>query len=324
MEENMDRLIDVRRKASLDFMRSYEIRRRLMAAEDGNEVASDVSGEAASPHPYHPFPITGQVRLLSQTEELTYVLLLRRWSADSFLVVPFSAYSDPATDMELKLRTQGGLGLRVLQIWNARSLQIATLQNTWLVAKLPQEDVEDAKAMWQYSIGGEPPSEDILSRTGLPIRRRDDPRIGYQDEVMVNFAKLDAVDLESASAELQASDANSGIMEFPFEVSSVEKECHALAAAGVALPEMATLEVEGLEGEILLKNDKKIGRLVLRAYDHDGELNAAVDGWGVLDANLNVLGYFRGSDFLFEGGAVGMISYVVDLGSVPHKVSVKA
>lgn len=320
----MEKLIDVRRKASLDFMRSYQIRRHLMTADVGNEVTSDASGDVVNPHPYHPFPIAGQVRLLSQTEELTYVLLLRRWSEDSFLVIPFSAYSEPATDMELKLRTQGGLGLRVLQVWNARSLQIATLQNTWLVANLPQEDIEDAKAMWRYSIGGESPSEDVLSRTGLPIRRRDDPRIGYQDEVAANFAKLDAADLETASAESQVSDANKGIMEFTFGGFSSEEEPHALAAAGVALPEMATLEVEGLEGKILLKNDKRFGRLVLRAYDQNGESNASVNGWSVLDANLNVLGYFSGSDFLLEGASAGMLSYVVDLGSVPHKVSVKA
>lgn len=320
----MEKLIDVRRKASLDFMRSYQIRRHLMTADVGNEVTSVVSGDIVNPHPYHPFPIAGQVRLLSQTDELTYVLLLRRWSEDSFLVVPFSAYSEPATDMELKLKTQGGLGLRVLQVWNARSLQIATLQNTWLVANLPQEDIEDAKAMWRYSIGGESPSEDVLSRTGLPIRRRDDPRIGYQDEVAANFAKLDAADLETASAESQVSDANKGIMEFPFGGFSSEEESHALAAAGVALPEMATLEVEGLEGKILLKNDKRFRRLVLRAYDQNDESNASVNGWSVLDANLNVLGYFSGSDFLLEGVFAGMISYVVDLGSVPHKVSVKA
>ena len=320
----MEKLIDVRRKASLDFMRSYQIRRHLMTADVGNEVTSDASGDVVNPHPYHPFPIAGQVRLLSQTEELTYVLLLRRWSEDSFLVVPFSAYSEPATDMELKLRTQGGLGLRVLQVWNARSLQIATLQNTWLVANLPQEDIEDAKAMWRYSIGGESPSEDVLSRTGLPIRRRDDPRIKYQDEVAANFAKLDAADLETACAESPVSDANKGIMEFPSDGFSSEEESHALAAAGVALPEMATLEVEGLEGKILLKNDKRFRRLVLRAYDQNDESNASVNGWSVLDANLNVLGYFSGSDFLLEGASAGMISYLVDLGSVPHKVSVKA
>lgn len=324
MEKNIEKIVDVRRKASLDFMRSYQIRRHLMTADVGNEVTSDVSGDVVNPHPYHPFPIAGQVRLLSQTEELTYVLLLRRWSEDSFLVVPFSAYSEPATDMELKLKTQGGLGLRVLQVWNARSLQIATLQNTWLVAKLPQEDIEDAKAMWRYSIGGESPSEDVLSRTGWPIRRRDDPRIKYQDEVAANFAKLDAADLEIASAEAQATDVDHGVMEVAFGGTVAETERHALAAAGVTLPEVATLAVEGLEGEILLKNDKKLGRLVLRAYGRDGETNASVNGWSVLDANLNVLGYFSGSDFLFEGESTGMISYVVDLGSVPHKVSVKA
>ena len=318
MEEK--KLIDVRRKASLDFMRSYEIRRRLTTVDDGNEGTSDVSGDGISPHPYHPFPIAGQVRLLSQMDVLTYVLLLRRWSDDSFLVVPFSAYSDPATDMELKLKTQGGLGLRVLQIWNARSLQISTLRSTWLVANLPQEDVEDAKAMWRYSIGGEPPSEDVLSRTGWPILRRDDPRIGYQDEVTANFAKLDAADLETASVEPQVSDISPVIKFPPVEVAAAV----ALAAARVDFPEPVPLEIEGLEGEVLLKNDKKLGRFVLRAYNRDGESNAVVDGWSVLDAKLDVLGYFRGSDFQFEGEVAGMISYVVDRGNVPHKVSVKA
>lgn len=158
----------------------------------------------SAPRPFHSEVAIGQIRLLSQTEGLTYVAVLRHWTKDSFLIVPFSGFSFPATDEELTMSFNGGLFLEVLQIWNARSAMETTLRKSWLVGALPKQDLDDALLLWKWSIGNvaELP-ERISERTGVPIYRTDDPRLDYRREVLESFAAFDAED--DANAEQAAS-----------------------------------------------------------------------------------------------------------------------
>ena len=100
---------------------------------------------------------------MSGVENIAYVLVARKWDADSWLIVPFSMYSSPATDTELQVKVNGGVGLRVLQLWNARSLLTQTLEKSWLVHVLSDEDLADAFTAWQWSVGVGELSDDQLA-----------------------------------------------------------------------------------------------------------------------------------------------------------------
>ena len=152
--------------------------------------------------------LPGQIRLLPQTDFMTYVAVLGRWSEDSFLIAPFSRFSQPATDEEFKTDYDGGAFLRVLQLWNARSAMNATLCNSWLVGELSEQDCHDALLVWKWSIGdlAELP-EHISERTGVPIYRTDDPRLDYRREALENFAAFDVEDDANAEKANNSSSA---------------------------------------------------------------------------------------------------------------------
>ena len=59
----------------------------------------------------------GQIRLLPNVKELTYVLLLNSWGEEAYVITAFSHYAEPATNEELLIDAEAGLFLNTLQIW---------------------------------------------------------------------------------------------------------------------------------------------------------------------------------------------------------------
>lgn len=223
-----ERFFETRKELTLAFFQCWQLHQRMMQASaeeewEENDPATDytasvtpvehasVDAKLASGQnrlgPLYPNDgmwkfdanlAPGQIRLLSQPERLTYVALLRRWEEDSFVVMPFSHFSEPATDEELKLEFDRGMHVRVLQAWNVRTLQDETLRESWLVDMLTPTEAEQAWQLWTASIVGKELPDEILQRTGLPIYRDNDPRLDYKREELDNFAQIDAEDLAQA------------------------------------------------------------------------------------------------------------------------------
>jgi len=277
-------------KSTEAFIASFLIREKLAAAPMSEEDCTTSEEVSLRPmNPFNPFPREGQVRLLSQVDQLTYVLLARKWGEDAYLVIPFSHYADPATDMELKLRKDAGAYLQVLQLWNARTLQIETLRESWLIGMLDVKDLEDALAMWKYSVGGAMPAEEIVGRTGVPIARRDDPRIRYQDEVLRDFAQLDVEDLKTAE--------RGRSMPGPIVIPLWEEQRLAAGGTTTSTVRRSRCRVKGLSGEVEVVYSSTRKRLLLEVFDENGETTVALDGWHFL--------YHDGTDFgVIEGGKV--------------------
>lgn len=324
MKKNMTKTESIRRKNTLDFLRAQAIRKCLSGAEDLQDVGYVPSENRAAEHvrPFHPFPMVGQVRVLKDTERLVYVLLAKEWDESSFLVIPFSSYSQPATELELAVKNQGGLGLRVLQIWNARSLCAETLKKGWRVGQLPLEDINDALSLWNYYTGGEVPSEDIIARTGLPIFRSDDPRLKYQEESIADFVKVDAADL--AVVEREEDEKRKTILFVPTPTFTKSRifdynDEYALAAADAEKDVAAECSIEGFDGVVRVMYVPSEQMLYLRVLGKEGDVSSALDGWGVLGSSAEVLGYLRDGglkvevDKEFDGSLT-----LLDKSSNPH------
>lgn len=280
------------------FLTSLEIRRRLSETDASEDAISTepANSEFFKTNPCHPFPFAGQVRVLKDVTELTYVLLARKWDADSFLVIPFSHFNSPATDMELAVARKGGLRLSVLQIWNVRTLRTETLRRGWVAGILPEQDISDALELWNSFIGIAEPSERLLPRTGLPIVRGDDPRLKYQEDAIANFAKIDAMDLALAERDDSAKETESTsafIPSRPF-ADYVRREGYALAAADAEQAVTANCRVKGIDGIVRVNYNRVENTLRLRSFDVSGNRSSMFDGWGVLGSKAEVLGYFRG------------------------------
>ena len=187
--------LEERKELTRSFMQSYLLDRRMREASAADDVEDTGTLETTvSPTPSDPFDeelAQGQIRVLSQLDAIVYVVLLRRWTDSSFLVMPFSRYSFPATDEEYLTRQDGGMCLRVLQGWNTRTLQDETLRQGWVAGELNQDDLSAAMALWNYVLGDTELAEDHLARTGVPIYRADDPRLSYKQETLDLFRKLE-------------------------------------------------------------------------------------------------------------------------------------
>lgn len=284
MNTKRDDLNKLRTDSTVSFVNSFLIREKLAAIslpEEDCETSGDISLRAMNP--FNPFPVEGQVRLLSQVDQIVYVLLARRWNDNAFLVIPFSQYDDPATDLELKMKVDAGAYLRVLQIWNARTLQAETLRKSWLIGKMNVGDLDDALKLWAYSVGGEQPDVNVLERTGMPIFRRDDPRIRYQDNVLHDFARLDAEDL--ATAEKGKSDSTPVLK----SIWTIPRARLAAGDRNVSTVRRSVCRVKGFAGELEIVYSEVRKSLSLEVFDQAGEVCSELDGWRFM--------YHDGTDF---------------------------
>ena len=304
-------LIKLRREATQKFLLAYKLRKRLgeVASEDnvttmGSDNDSDVREECRRlVRPFDPCIDAGQVRVLSGVESIAYVLVTRKWDEGSWLVIPFSMYSSPATDTELQTKETGGMGLRVLQLWNARSLLTQTLERSWLVHTLSEEDLADALTAWQWTVGVGELSEDQLARTGMPIMKRDDPRIEYQDASLANFAKLDAADLALSERQglivaVRADLAGRALS--PFRESPAFGHDYALAAADAIKQVTANCKIDCVDATIHVRYVPARGELNIRILGRNDNPTNALDGWSVFGNEARFLGVVHGADFAYK------------------------
>ena len=329
-------LIKLRREATQKFLLAYKLRKQLGAvATEDNETTmksdNDFDMREKCAHLVRPFDHdidAGQVRVLFGVESIAYVLVTRKWDEGSWLVIPFSMYSSPATDTELQTKVTGGMGLRVLQLCNARSLLTQTLERSWLVHTLSEEDLADALTAWQWTVGVGELTEDQLARTGMPITNRKDSRIEYQDISLANFAKLDAEDLalsERLGLIAAVREAIAGKRQSAFVKAPIFEQDYALAAAGTIKPVTANCKVSGLDGTVHLRYDPEKNELRLRVFGPDGNKSSVLDGWTVFGKNAAYLGNIVGADFIhkFDCRFDGILNLVDENGAVNPLVSVQ-
>ena len=348
MEKNDEMMI--RRKAVQSFLVQLTLRRCLSEVDTGDAVydmtqEEIVAARAECTRRINPFDqkiAPGHVRMLSGTERPTYVLVARRWTGKSWLVIPFSDFVEPATESEIKLHIDGGVGLRVLQLWNARSLLEQTLAKSWLVHTLPATELEDAVSAWKWTVGEGELSEEQLVRTGLPIMRRDDPRIAYEDSELANFAKLDVEDLraterlawlESVRVALRGSrvssrrssrpwpkDKSMRMRLTPFAQSRVFEQDYALAAAEVVQPVAADCRIPEFDGVVKVRYTPHDRRLCIRVFGADGNPSQELDGWEVFGSDACLLGTISNAGFVceFESAFDGVLCLAHEEGNVVH------
>jgi hypothetical protein len=295
MNNNFD-IMEFRKSATEAFLHSMKIRKMLSLKEEEDDCSISGNVRLSRRRPFHPFLGEGQIRLLSQPDELVYVLLMKKWDDRSYLVVPFSSYSNPATDLELKVDQKLGGYLEVLQLWNVRTLQNETLRKTWLIGMLDDADISAAKSLWNYSIGGETPADDVLAKTGVPIFKSDDLRLKYQDEVLSACAELDAQDLEISEKDEVDDLCFDWIAPEVFSKRfALDRDAEIrLAAAELTKPISVIARIDSFSGKLLIEYSPYDNILSIRVFNEDGEKCDDLDSWAVLGGNAEILGYITG------------------------------
>ena len=129
----------------------------------------------------------GHILLLS--EELTpkdadrpiYLAVLKKWEDDHWLFAPYSPYSEPATDKELRMKDED-FGLRVLCLWNSHTAEKKTLGRSWHVGKLDETDRKDALSVFWHNMGMKELPAGLGERVGPVLLHSKDPRRIYLRE----------------------------------------------------------------------------------------------------------------------------------------------
>ena len=186
----------------------------------------------------------GEIRLLSQTDRLTYGAILP-WDWNHALLIPFSHAENPATDQEM-YASDGeirGLFQQVYQLWNARTVNRSILAKSWIAGTVPKEDMSRLNQMLQHIWLGEKLDVELQNRTGLPLLEGKDIRKKYLDEELANFAKLDLADAE---AEWAMNELESEPLILRFEELKAEVELQAAAGRNM-LSEAYVLTPDGLK-----------------------------------------------------------------------------
>lgn len=247
----------------------------------------------------------GQIRILSKRftddpDVIPYVVVLERWNKDMWLVAPFSQYGTPATPGEMKT----GLdiyGLRVLQAWNARTVQPCLLEKSWLCREVGDALRKQALALFRHEFGGKELPADFSAERGSPIIFEADPRCDFQAESIARLRPLSTAvkaterilsELEEAKSTSENEDLKSGILRIDFMRSSVlDTDDYALAAGDAEKQKTEDYSVGDDELSVTHSPEEKVS--IFTFYDQDDKPEVSYDGYGLLGGEVEFLGTFK-------------------------------
>ena len=157
---------------------------------------SGTPGPAPAP-PVAPFDAElakGQIRLVdpllfAQFVRPIYVALIAEWGPGTFITAPFGPFLEPATKTEW-LTGRPEHALRVLCLWNVRTVSAEVLQRSWHVDDLTAQELQDVWQVFRHATTGGDLEERMLVQVGCPIVNPRDPRIAYQQEEASLLAPL--------------------------------------------------------------------------------------------------------------------------------------
>ena len=188
-------IIEKRQFNTENFLKSYYIKKAMSSVSGYDEKSSSQTLKDVPMAEINFFNFQlepGQIRLLAELNDITYILLIHRDSENSFITATFSHYDFPATDKEMQIDEHAGAYLNTLQLWNTRTLQDEILQKSWLCGTLSESVYQDVCTFMNAINNNESIPEHIQEKTGTVVTAADDVRWDYMNEEKSFFADIDA------------------------------------------------------------------------------------------------------------------------------------
>jgi hypothetical protein len=219
----------------------------------------------------------GQIRLLyphagATRMRLLYVAILEVNSA-RLLVAPFGKFTEPAMPGEW-LTGRSEPGLRVLGLWNARSLPLSIIPDSWLVELLPESTVADARAVWESHHTGITLPAELEKRVGPPIVHPLDPRREYleQEKIFMDQIEAFAESLSTAVSLAESLQARSSEMALAAESARIYETTAQFQLVGSSLALRVSPGPERGSREVLIVDEhgqpcQKLDGGILRTPD---------------------------------------------------------
>ena len=306
--ELLDAWLD-ERSADLEIGRS-ELPDAVACARQDNARLSRASGG------YDKDIAPGQIRILSKRftadpDVIPYVAVLEKWHEGMWLVAPFSQYSYPATPGEMTTGIRH-LGLRVVQAWNARTMQETLLAKSYLFGELPDSVRKDGLSLFRHEMSGVALPADFHALRGGAIIMECDPRREYLAETIARLQPLSTAvkATERIHAEMERLSQEAG-SRFAGKIGKTKfTEAQPRLAAGTRRPCTESYDVGGIALD--LEFSPEADEVVMTFYGDDDEKYLGNDGYGVFGANNEFLGVFVNASICVPAESVGESCMLVD------------
>ena len=144
-------------------------------------------------HPYNSELTSGTViRLDAPTKR--YVLVIKEWTTDTHLVIPFSPYSIPALRGEFYIGFDEDISnncdYQVAECWNARTVLNTILEKGWKVGTVSDKVLNSAFALFRHMMIDAPIDKELQDVIGAPLKDDKDVRYKYQEEELKAFRDI--------------------------------------------------------------------------------------------------------------------------------------
>lgn len=128
---------------------------------------------------------------VSNPKHIPYIAVIKEWSKDYHLIVPFSRFSIPAVRGEMKSGIDKD-SFRVLEVWNGMVVPNDLILESWIVPliKLDPAVARDAFDLFRCLATNIPLSSTFSSQLGPSLTSSGDLRNSYLSEEKAQYAPL--------------------------------------------------------------------------------------------------------------------------------------
>ena len=305
-------------------MATVELPDEIASVRQDNRRLADAVGE------YDGDIAPGQIRILSKRftadpDVIPYVAVLEKWHEGMWLVAPFSQYSYPATPGEMITGIRH-LGLRVMQAWNARTMQDSLLAKSYLFGDLSNDVLQDCLSLFRHEMGGRALPEYFKALRGGAIIMEEDPRREYIAETI---ARLQPISTAVKAAERIRAESETDKMgkEFAKRIAAIIAKTKFVGdemklAAGTRKPRTKSYGVGDVSLDLEFSPEAE--SVVMTFYSEDDEKFLGYDGYGVFGADEEFLGTFKDGSICVPAEAVRDSFLLVDSDGEPVPVDERA
>jgi hypothetical protein len=187
-EMKTDNAVERERKALARWLAEWRLDRELSKDSDAPDYCGGTTGMFPGPSGARfPRPARGDIRLLhpatgsAALSRPVYVAVIETASDTDFIVAPFGLFSTPALPGEWRTGFRA-LPVRVLCLWNWRTVSSAALRLSWRARRMPPCKLGKAAGLLLAVRSGLDPESVAPGETGPPVRHPLDPRLRYEAE----------------------------------------------------------------------------------------------------------------------------------------------
>jgi hypothetical protein len=220
----------------------------------------------------------GDILLLSselspqeETDPL-FVAVLRHWEDDYWLFAPYSSYSHPATDKEMRTDSEESR-LRVLALWNCHTTSEENLKNSWYIGKLSESERKDALSVFWYSLGMKELTSELKEKVVPKLFHSKDPRRKYIEE---ELSKVSVI--RELSNELPATGTDGKrVIQFPPPAIFDQSKDKLAAAEGTKESVYQEYQCHELPIKVTLQYIPRHEQIVIELTTEDENLKGVID-----------------------------------------------